>query len=387
MITAYTITIYETEDTERAVKELEENLSRITLKSNTAGMITCSADYVDSGVASAIGKACPFDTAGMTTSLQSSEGEVETYTLILTILTSDDVRFAVAATKELTSDKQPIRTLLSKNDEEEILKKLGGKPELGFVFVPLMNFKGDAVLDLFSHRFPGVPVFGSKSINDDNYGEKRTILVNGELSEKTAFILMSGEVKPRFYISRVKLTDSVFNKELIVTKSTDNILKEINNRTVTDELASLGFYGTLHEQTERIMTNMFEFVKNEGNSNETRYRRYFLNSNPDAGELEFNAYIPNNSVLRVSKINKQNIIESATETKNEILKLRGKNFVFIVSCVARKVTLGEEAEAEAQIFAEGLRDIPYLSVCSGGEFCCLNGTNTFQAFTTAVCVI
>jgi hypothetical protein len=393
-VTTHTITIYETESKEAALKELNRQLKKITLKKNTAGIITCNVDYADSGIVKAVAEACPFDTIGMISTLQSAGGEAFVYAFIITVLTSDDINFAVAATDELDPLADHTNGVVLPEEVKKIAaEKLQGEPKLAFLFAPLFlksTMTGDCVLNSFEEWYPGVPMFGSLAIDDGTFQDKSTTFLNGTTSNKIVFILMSGNVNPKFYISILKsFNEHEFQCGWVVTKSEKNKVIELNNKPATNIFHRLGVSGSENETFENLWSMPFEFTVNDGMENAVHIRRTLLNSNENEGTFTVSANIPNDSTLRIAKFDGKSVIESSAEIASEIRDSEAKkiDFVFIVSCVSRKFILGAEDKAEAEMFAEALDGTPYLFTSSGGEFCNLFGTNTFQNFSAVVCTI
>lgn len=85
----------EIDDPEAAVHEIEQQMNQVNLLKNSVGMVVCHSDYVENGTVAALAELLPFSIAGYTTFSHVTAAGGGEYDLSVTILTSDDVRFAV----------------------------------------------------------------------------------------------------------------------------------------------------------------------------------------------------------------------------------------------------------------------------------------------------
>ena len=100
MFNAWTL---EVDDPEVALAELLEQLDlENNLLANSAGFITCSYDYVETGALKTICEALPFDVVGCTTLTNANNQQTGTMLLCLTVLTADDCQFTTVVTPPLT---------------------------------------------------------------------------------------------------------------------------------------------------------------------------------------------------------------------------------------------------------------------------------------------
>jgi len=96
MLNAWTL---ELDDPAVAVAEILEQLDlENRLLAHSAGFITCSSDYVETGMVKAICDALPFEVVGCTPLTNAVNQEGGTLLLCLSVLTADDCRFVTALT-------------------------------------------------------------------------------------------------------------------------------------------------------------------------------------------------------------------------------------------------------------------------------------------------
>jgi hypothetical protein len=171
MFTAYT---EELDDAEDAVAELFEQIDFDALGENSVGLVTCSYDFIESGVLDELVEKLPFDLVGMSTMASASCGVAAKYRLMLNVLTGDDVHFSGAITGQLDNE----------NLEAEIngaygraLSGLSEKPVFIIGFFPLLRSLGGEDMVITLDDISGqTPVWGSISSGDDmSYESCRTI--------------------------------------------------------------------------------------------------------------------------------------------------------------------------------------------------------------------
>jgi len=145
-----------------------------------------------------------------------------------------------------------------------------------------------------------------------------------------------------------------FGLERRVTKSKDNVLYEIDNRNALDLYKSyLGKYA--NELPGSAL--LFPLSIKLENSEESIVRT-ILSIDDDNKSMTFAGDIPEGSTVRFMKSNSDNLIHSASDAAANCLSVNSENpkLALIVSCVGRKLILGnrieEEVEAVSEIFGK-----------------------------------
>jgi hypothetical protein len=239
MIRSIGLHTYELDDTEVAVAEINAGLEGFSLMENTVGVIMCDPDYIHSGVYEAVCEALPFPVAGVTTTTQAVNGEVDILILTVLVMTSDDVFFSPGLTDEIAADNDALTP--TRASFAEAAKALPSDPKLILVFPPQVEENaGDTYVEAFEELCPGVPLFGTLSINDSIDPENYFTLCDGATSHtKMSFFLITGNINPRFLISTISDRNKTqFSGE--ITKSEDNIVREINGIPAYDYFANIG---------------------------------------------------------------------------------------------------------------------------------------------------
>ena len=108
MIRSYSLATSEVDDLETAIREIREQVGAVSLHTHSVGIVTCHYDFINNGIIQAMGAALPFPIVGITSFYQVTPQVRGLFELSITVLTSDDVRFAVAGSdREANAGKAP----------------------------------------------------------------------------------------------------------------------------------------------------------------------------------------------------------------------------------------------------------------------------------------
>lgn len=367
MIKTYTAYTSEVDDIDAAIEELKAQLDiegEGKLLANSVAVISCYADFVESGVYSAVCDMFDFDVAGTTTISNAVKGSDDYILLTLMILTSDDVSFSAGITDPITEENDElIRTAY-----EAAAEKLDVKPSLILSYAPLlMNIGGDYFVDAFDAASGGVPNFGTITVDHNDKYQEAVVLYNGQAySDRYAFILLGGNVTPHYYVASIS-SGKVFQEKGVVTASKGNQLQTVNNIPVRDYLESLG----LKKNDDGSITgiNSFPFIM-DLNDGMMPVIRVMFALTPE-GYAVCGGNIPVGATLFVGSIDSSEVMNT-TETKlTEALEDENHSCFMMYSCIGRYFALGYTPEREIEKVRELFDDtgIPYHFAYSGGELC------------------
>jgi hypothetical protein len=367
MIKAMTAFTGEIDDVETAVSEIREQLNlEGGLLKNTVGILTCYADFVESEVVKGLCESLPFEVVGSTTlgnAVPNSAGE--TMLLTLTALTSDDVSFAVGLTEPLAAgDETPLR-----KEYDTAAKKLTGKPELLLSFAPLLTSAGaDFLVDTLTKISGGAPNFGMVSVDhNSDYHESRVIHNGRSYADRYAFVLLSGNIHPRFAIAGIS-PQKIFQTKGVVTASQGNQLQTVNDKPVVEYLKSVGI--AQNADGTFIGINSFPFLV-DYNDGATPVVRAMFATTPE-GYAVCGGDFPVGATLSVGSIDANEILATTREALTSLLASGEKiQCILMFSCVGRYFTLGYNPMSEIEAVQELMKtvDIPYHFTYSGSEFC------------------
>lgn len=361
-ITAYTA---EVDDVEAAVEEIQGQLGEGALLKNSVGIISCYADFVESGVVAALARELPFEIVGATTLASTVRGTEEEILLSLMVLTSEDVRFAAGLSGPIT-DAEHLGDL--EGAYRLAADKLSGKPALILSYAPLlMNVGGDEFVRAMDAASGGVPNFGTLAVDhNEDYHEAYVIAGAEAYRDRYAFILIDGDVRPRFFVASIS-NEKVFAEKGVVTASKGNQLQTVNNMPVGDYLAGLG----LQKNADGSITgiNSFPFVM-DLNDGAMPIVRVMFALTPE-GYAVCGGEVPVGAILTVGSIDAQEVVTTTRERLAEAINGEGLNGMLIYSCVGRYFSLGYHPTDEMDAVREILKDtdIPYHFAYSGCELC------------------
>ena len=376
----------EADDPAVAVAEILEQLDLDNrLLGNSVGFITCSYDFVETGMVKAICQALPFEVAGCTTLTNATNKEAGTLLLCLSVLTADDCRFATALTPTLEGGAHAVIGEAFKHTAA----RLGEDPRLILAFMPMLStVSGEQMLKALNDAADGTPVFGTIACDSDtaNYSNSFTIH-NGLCSrDGMSMLLISGNVNPHFVVTSTS-EQNLQKQHALITSSEGSVLKEINGQSTREYLSSIGLLkgGGI----EAMSAVPFVVNYNDGSQSVAR-AIYSLNSD---GSAVCGGFMPEGGTLSIGRMDVADIILTAEQSLEKLLKNNGLNGIIMFPCLGRNMVLGVTPLSEIEKVEEVLGDsLPWHLAYAGGEVCPVYGCdgrpmNRFHNFTFIACAI
>ncbi|MCL2602898.1 MAG: FIST C-terminal domain-containing protein [Defluviitaleaceae bacterium] len=371
MIKSHIVNIKEIDDVEFALEELEEQMAGFALLKNSVGLVSLNLDYINSGVYAAVADALDFPLIGGTAIAMSANGEIGAFLLSIMVLTSDDCEFSCA----VSSETIPATGVSVAEVTQECYKKaasgLSGDPALTFLFTPFMaEYHYTSEYTKAASAFNAkVPVFGTMSLAEINntFTFGRVVLENETYDNRVAILTVSGEVNPKFYIESVSDSSITMPNIGTVTKSTANIVTEINNIDIKEFLESIGYDpGDMVKGAQ--ITGFIVKERNEGTEPVTARFTNMLQLKDGMGV--FGNEIPEGSVLSVAMVSKEDITVTAKSLVDKIKENHEGGTILMFSCAGRMFALLNEPMKEYVYLNENLTgSFNYMVACSGGEIC------------------
>ena len=345
------------------VKQL--NLERDLLK-HAVGILTCSPDFVESGVIHALCSRLPFDVVGYTTLSSAACGEYDSEMLTLAVLTSDDVTFSTAISEPLFPSQigTQIPTLYRRAAEA-----LPGKAALALTYLPLSDTSADAssmVRELDKASGGEVPIFGSAACdNSPTFVDKCGVIYGGAFyPDSASLLLMHGDVKPRFFLGSVDHFEEMRKQHGVVTQSEGNIVKKINDMLFLDYFTSIGL--PISDLIYPALPVPFMVNYHDGTKSVARV----LHTVTPEGWGVFTAELPAGTTIAVHRLDGSGVLATAEGMVRTLARLKGVSGLLIHSCALRYMLLGLRAGEEAQVGLKPLHgSAPYQFSYSGGEIC------------------
>jgi hypothetical protein len=166
-----------------------------------------------------------------------------------------------------------------------------------------------------------------------------------------------------------------FGPEMVVTKSTNNCLYEIENKSALELYKKY-----LGDYAKELPGSALLFplsVKLPGK--ETPLVRTILSIDFEKGSMVFAGDIPEGSYVRFMKSNLDNLVDAATEAAEQCLsdgKAQSTQLALLVSCVGRKLVMNSRVEEEVEAVAEVLGSNAVITgFYSYGEICPLTSNS------------
>ena len=393
MIKSATMFTYEVDDPEEAVQEILGQLSSgPPLLKNTVGIIMCDVEFIDTGVLKAVCRALPFPTVGATSAMQAVNGETGDLILTVMVLTSDDVCFEPGLTNSVFDNELSEAT---RRAYETIQQRRGtvDPPAMIFMFPPLrLRCSGDDYVAEWEEICGKIPLFGMLAIEDDIKFEQCATIFNGETyRDGHAFILVYGEIKPRFFVGAIQNKRTLPHTG-IITKADGHRLLEINDIRAADYFESIGLAknGALDSGVQFVPL-MVDF-KNRPDYDGVSVARIMVHLDEEGAGVCVGA-VESGATCSFGTCNPEDALATAEQIAKQIAALPDVQVILMCSCYVRKVVFGLEPLKEAQMILNVLpKNIPYMLSYAGGEICPTTVTdgqiiNHFHNFSFIACVL
>lgn len=149
-----------------------------------------------------------------------------------------------------------------------------------------------------------------------------------------------------------------FGPERRVTKSDHNILHELDNKS------ALELYKTyLGDKAKELPGSALLFpLGMRLKPNDPILTRTILTINPDGG-MVFAGDLPEGATVQLMKANFEKLIDASATAAEQTLKVVGADseFALLISCVGRKLVLGQRIEEEVEAVRDVLGELPIMS--------------------------
>ncbi len=383
LLNAWTL---EPDEIEIAVAEILEQLDlENNALENSVGLLTCSYDFVESGMVKAICEALPFDVIGCTTLTNANNFEAGTLLLCLSVFTADDCRFSAAVTGSLLEDLESEIGAAAMKAKAE----LGEPAQMALALFPMFGVGGEIMLSVLDEALSGVPIFGTVACDHDTSEYSNTYTIyNGEcFRDRLSFFLIAGTVKPRFVVAATS-EQNLRKQQAVITSSEGCLIKEINNLTARDYFKSIGMVaGKGIEGMSSV-----PFVVDYGDGSQPVARAIF-GLNEDGSAL-CGGYMPEGSTLYIGRMDEEDILLTAENSTEELLKTDKLNGILLFPCLGRNMVLAIDPLAEIDLVKKKIGDqVPWHLAYSAGECCPVyfdkSGqlVNRFHNFTFIGCAL
>jgi hypothetical protein len=375
------------DDPDAAVAEILEQIDpERNLLTHSIGIAACNYEFIDIGALEALGEALPFEFAGITTLGNAAKGLCGQDYLSLSVLTSDDVRFSSAITGDRLSPENLEREMSGAYDRAK--DALGSPPGFILAYPPLMPSLEAASFFRSIKRVCGdTPVFGSFSCDQTlDYHESKVIHNGKAYREAMVFILMEGDVHPRFFVTSIP-ERNMQKQRAVITESEGVFLKKVNNMPVMDYLGSLGL---ARDGTVEVTSSVPLMVNYNDGTKPVALAIYEIT--PE-GYVRCGGDVPVDATLAIGMLDYEGILETAAATVSQFPEYRDINGILMYPCLSRCMLLGPNSSDEMEKITGLIGDkAPYQICYAGGEICPTENAegkpvNHIHNFTFIACVL
>jgi len=394
MIRSVSLQTTSIDDIDLAVEEIANQLKQgPTLLRNSVGIVQCDPEFIEEGIMPLLYDRLGIMMVGGTTVAVAANNEVGNHMFSMMVLTSDDVEFVAGHT-----------TGLVENYESAIGKSM--KTALGMSEQPLKlallfptvtdneSLPGDCYVEAVEKVCGDVPVFGTLSVDDAVRDFDRSMSVyNGEHFKREAtYVLIFGNVDPRFYVATVPAQTNLGGEDAVVTKADGHIVQEINNMLARDYFESVGLAENGNfKPGVYFVPFLVSKVDSEGIARTFVRALIAFDEN---GYVSLRGKVPEQAVLSVASLGADDILNATTEVVKQIADLDNVQTVMIFSCIIRQLCIGSDPMKELAQIKDILRgDVPFLASYSGGEIspigCDVRGRslNAFHNYSLIACLL
>jgi len=393
MIKMFSAFTEEIDDVDAAISQILNQLNiEHSLLKNSVGILHCYHEFIDSGVVKKLYEKLSFDIIGITVPYVRLSGKASSMGLMLNVLTSDDVNFATCISDNMDIGGGNLAQVTEKLCSDVSKKLNGGKnPPMLMIFGPFLHvlkINADEFVANISSFFPNVPVFGAFSFSEEIDFSKCYTLYNGESYENAAgLVALSGNINPSF------LTMSVPEKNIIgelatVTKSSGNIIHDINGVSVEDYVLSIGLVEKKGE-LEKLYTTPIIAKLHDGST----IARVCIGGDGQGGAI-MGGHVPEGAKIGFAMLELSDTISTSDEIAKKTLEILDGRNIIVYTCMARLEFLGanqRELEAKAICDVFGDSNNFYLAYTGGEIFPQLLSSGKFvnhlQNFSIIICVL
>jgi hypothetical protein len=388
MIKVLVVHTVETLDLNYAIDELISQINKKgPLLRNTAGLLFCNYEFIQSGLVRELCMRLPFTVLGCSSQVFAVQNSGEELMLTLMLLTSDDVEFYAGVSGPLTAGNE--------NTLEELYYDLSMRgtqdafdPPLMLVFPPfLADITGNRAIEILDRVSGGVPMFGSSAIDITTSQRSPVTVFNGNAyPNRLVMMLLKGNVRPRFFAYTLP-GEPRFSQKFTITEAKRNRILTINGNPAVEFLERLG---VINKGGVEVLYAFPIVVDYEDG---TPPRVFTISRVDPDGSLVSEQDIPTGGVVNIGTISGGMVIASTTRILEQIKETVGTQGLILVSCFSRILTLQDPLE-EVTLVVKQLREwpVPFVFFSSGGEVCPIHKggqdklVNGFHQFTIIACI-
>ena len=391
----------EIDDLESAAKELASQINeKLNPGRSSVAIAYCDADVDVANLGKLLRAELNMDVVGLTTTATvERHNGYNDMGIMLCVLTADDVNFSIGFAEELSNAgfRESIREAYN-----QARAKIRSNPRLILAFAPyIADLTSENYVEVLDEASDGIPVFGGVATDHYDLQYQKTFFNDRAFSRGLVFLLIEGNVKPIFAIEHH--FGAKVEKKGIITKSTGNLIQKVGDQTFKDFVASIVPVPDEELVIYSFQSTPFVMELPDYEKNEQPVVRALCTIDHATGAGGFLSKMPEGSAIYMNVLQRENLRESCNGALSNVIDRMAENadyeysMVFISTCNARHLLMGDAKNLESDIISEQLNSLPPELNAMGfygfGEICPTgtraNGAakNRFHNVSFAVCAI
>lgn len=391
----------EIDNLELAVKELTSQIrEKLSLGKNSIGIAWCDADVDIAKFGELLHAELGMDIIGLTTTATvERNGGYNDMGVVFSVMTADDAAFSVGCTGELNNDSFPDAIREAYKDSRA---KIQDDPKLILTLAPyIADLTSENYVEILDEVSGGVPIFGGVATDHYDLQYQKTFFNGQEFSKGLVFLLLTGNVKPVF--SMEHHFGAKVEKKGVITKSSGNLVERVGNQTfkefvetmvpVPDETSVI-----YHFQSTPFVMELPDFEKDE-----QPVVRALCTIDHETGAGGFLSKMPEGSMLYMNVFQKEDLNASCNGGLSTLIEQMDGikdyeySMIFVSTCNARHLLMGDAKDLESKIISEKLRELPpelnamgfygFGEICPTGKRADGTAKNRFHNISFALCAI
>ncbi len=299
---------------------------------------------------------------GCTTAGEISGKGVTDKSVVVTAIQFDKIKIkAVRATCKNSDDSKRAGTEIAEKLKDNDLKA-------SFILSPGTDVNGTSLVDGIQSVLGKSSIITGGLAGDGGNFKQTFTLHNGEVSDRQVIGL--GFYGPAVQVGFGSMGGwKPFGPARVVTKSVNNVVYEIDGQP------ALQVYKTyLGAEAAKLPASGLKFPLAILNANEdqTGLIRTILGVNEADGSMTFAGDISKGSLVRLMHSDRESLVTGASDAANAAKQnvAQGEGFSLLVSCVGRKLVLGDDIDEEIEAVQKSVGKLNILTgFYSYGEIC------------------
>ena len=387
---------------EKACAELSAGIkAKLAFGKYSIGIVFCDADVAVDELGRLLHESLGIEIVGVTTTASiDREGGYHDMGIVLSVITADDVAMVAASTGNMEKDTY---ASLIRTAYDDAAARLGASPDFIYMGSPFLpDITSDSYLNVLHEASGQAPIFGGVATDHYDLKYQKTFHNGTAFTGGLVFVLFAGNIKPVFAMQH-EFGGKTMSKG-IVTQSSGNSVEKVGDRTFVEYISDISSVPDEETVIYHFQSTPFIMELPGYEQTEQPIVRALCTINHKTGSGGFLSNMPVGSVLSMNILQRENLKTSCDATLTNLKEQMRANpdypysLIFISTCNARHLLMGDTKDMEANIVQENLGELPADLCAVGfygfGEICPTaissedkTAKNNFHNISFAVCAI